>query len=244
MTLSPKVWGDALRRLQHEIPDFAFDAWIAPMTVRMVFDNVETETAAETATETAVRADGSVESSPSRPISHHVILGCPTSFHRDRVRTNFGEIIRSCWRSACDGFAVESAGDQEHATTFEFLTMKEFTKAPGTRIEVRLPERQETALRSPMRKVAAGQVAFQAAQGMGAFSGPASDARVVRSPSTSSAPRPAPPMTQSSSGPVSAPYAIPPGEIETPGSPVAAFVDRLDGVRRGAGHARPPGTPP
>ncbi len=203
MTLSPKAWGDVLRRLQHEIPDFAFDAWIAPMTVRMVFDNVETETAAETATETAVRADGSVESSPSRPISHHVILGCPTSFHRDHVRTNFGEIIRSCWRSACDVFAVESAGDEEHATTLEFLTMKEFAEAPGTRIEVRLPERQETALRSPMRKVAAGQVAFQAAQGMGAFAGPASNARVVRSPSISSAPRPAPPMTQPSSGPVS-----------------------------------------
>ena len=35
MTFSPEVWDDALRRLQDEIPDFAFDAWIAPLSVKV-----------------------------------------------------------------------------------------------------------------------------------------------------------------------------------------------------------------
>ncbi len=34
MTSVPKVWGDALRLLQDEIPDFAFEAWIAPIAVK------------------------------------------------------------------------------------------------------------------------------------------------------------------------------------------------------------------
>lgn len=35
MTSVPKVWGDALRLLQDEIPDFAFEAWIAPIAVKL-----------------------------------------------------------------------------------------------------------------------------------------------------------------------------------------------------------------
>ena len=38
MTFSPKVWGDALRRLQNDTPDFAFDAWIAPLQVKLAKD--------------------------------------------------------------------------------------------------------------------------------------------------------------------------------------------------------------
>lgn len=40
MTSSPKVWGDALRRLQNEIPEFVFDAWIAPLTVKIAEDRL------------------------------------------------------------------------------------------------------------------------------------------------------------------------------------------------------------
>ena len=78
-TLSPRVWGDALRRLQDRIPDFAFDAWIAPLAVRIVPDARDAD-------------DNGHDSHGNR----HVILGCPTSFHRDRVRMNYGELIRDC----------------------------------------------------------------------------------------------------------------------------------------------------
>ena len=40
MTLSPKVWGDALRRLQNELPDFAFKAWIAPLQVKLAKNRI------------------------------------------------------------------------------------------------------------------------------------------------------------------------------------------------------------
>ncbi|MHA7836467.1 MAG: DnaA N-terminal domain-containing protein, partial [bacterium] len=68
MTCTPRVWGDVLRRLQEEIPDFAYDAWIAPLDVKLV--------------------DG------------RVILGCPTSFHRDRVRIHYAERLESCLAAA------------------------------------------------------------------------------------------------------------------------------------------------
>jgi chromosomal replication initiator protein len=64
MACTPRVWGDALRRLQEEIPDFAYDAWIAPLAVKIVDDRVT--------------------------------LGCPTSFHRDRVRIHFAEQLELC----------------------------------------------------------------------------------------------------------------------------------------------------
>lgn len=35
MTSVPKVWRDALRLLQDEIPEFAFEAWIAPIAVKL-----------------------------------------------------------------------------------------------------------------------------------------------------------------------------------------------------------------
>ena len=60
MTFSTKVWGDALRRLQNDTPDFAFDAWIAPLQVKLAKD----------------QATG----------RDRIVVGCPNSFHRDRVR--------------------------------------------------------------------------------------------------------------------------------------------------------------
>lgn len=137
MTLSPKVWGDVLRLLQDKIPDFAFDAWIAPLAVRIVRDE------------------------------RSVILGCPTSFHRDRVRVNYGELIRDCWTSACNANEAESGGDQRQAATIEFLTMKEFASARGTAIEVRLPDRREAAHHGSMRKIVSGALTAQLAHAEG-----------------------------------------------------------------------------
>jgi chromosomal replication initiator protein len=134
MTLSPKVWGDALRSLQNEIPEFAFDAWIRPLAVRINRDDVVGHDAAG-----------------------HIVLGCPTSFHRDRVRTNFAETIRRCWQSACQANGLEDDG--RGTTSFEFVTMNDFATSRGTQIEVRLPPRRELivhdSVHRSMRKIAA-----------------------------------------------------------------------------------------
>lgn len=105
MTFSPKVWGDALRRLRDEIPDFAFDAWIAPLSVKLVDDRI--------------------------------LLGCQTSFHRDRVRAQYGDSIRRCWRAA----RSENDASAPSALTIDFLTLKEFDDVAGQPIEIAWPER-------------------------------------------------------------------------------------------------------
>ncbi len=74
MTSVPKVWGDALRLLQDEIPDFAFEAWIAPLAVKL--------------------SDAGI------------VLGSPTSFHRERVRIHFSEAIQNCWRRAWEASPI------------------------------------------------------------------------------------------------------------------------------------------
>ncbi len=66
MTFPPKVWSGVLRRLQEELPAFAFDAWIAPLAL------------GETRNE-------------------HVVLLCPTSFHRDRVRKTLRSLITAAF---------------------------------------------------------------------------------------------------------------------------------------------------
>ncbi len=100
VTFSPKVWCDVLRRLQEEIPDFKFEAWIAPLAVKVAND--------------------------------HVLLGCPSSFHRDRVRNYYGDSIRACLQA--DGGSAIS--------TVEFLTMSEFNTASGLVVDVLRPEKQ------------------------------------------------------------------------------------------------------
>lgn len=120
MTLSPKVWGDALRRLQDEIPDFAFTAWIAPLTVKVADDRV--------------------------------FLGCESSFHRDRVRTHYADMILDCWRAA----RSHAGADQTEAAAIELLTMKEFGAARGLTIEAQQTVRSETSIQTSMRRVAAG----------------------------------------------------------------------------------------
>ncbi len=124
MTFSPKVWDDALRRLQDEIPDFAFDAWIAPLAVKV--------------------ADG------------HVVLGCQNSFHRDRVRNHYADVILDCWRAA-----RSDAGSKQTGTdSIELLTLKEFSAANGLTIEtppsVQHPASMQASMRTSTRRVAAG----------------------------------------------------------------------------------------
>ena len=64
MICKTRAWGDALRLARQEIPDFAFDAWLAPLRVKLAEDRI--------------------------------VLGCPTSFHRDRVRLHYSEILLRC----------------------------------------------------------------------------------------------------------------------------------------------------
>src|SRR6056297_1137390 len=123
MTCTPRVWGDVLRRLQEEIPDFAYDAWIAPLDVKLV--------------------DG------------RVILGCPTSFHRDRVRIQYAERLESCLAAALGaaagdpamprrldgggagagpGGALDTREDAEPG--IRILAAREFAEIPGRRLEI------------------------------------------------------------------------------------------------------------
>jgi chromosomal replication initiator protein len=135
MTFSPKVWGDALRRLQDEIPEFAFDAWIAPLAVKL--------------------ADG------------HVVLGCPSSFHRDRVRNHYASVILDSWQAARSN--AGSMGTDKGS--IELLCMKEFCAAGGLTIETRQPVERESSMRAstatPMRRVASSAVSTRAGSAYG-----------------------------------------------------------------------------
>lgn len=141
MTSSPKVWGDALRLLQEEIPDFAFEAWIAPLAVKL----------------SATR----------------VVLGCPSSFHRERVRNHFSAAIERCWMQtwASQSAASEHGEAARPAPAITISDMKEFSAAEGRRVEVRLPvrRRETTAVASGMLVEAArtevGAVAVASAGG-------------------------------------------------------------------------------
>jgi len=101
MTFTPKVWNDALSRVQHEIPHFAFDAWIAPLEAKVAEDRL--------------------------------LLGCPTSFHRDRVRSQHLESIQKGLREAIG----HEAGESSAAVQVELMTMVEFAETPGRRLEPR-----------------------------------------------------------------------------------------------------------
>lgn len=122
MTFSPKVWGDALRRLQNETPDFAYDAWIAPIQAKVAKDP----------------ATG----------APRVVLGCPNSFHRDRVRLHhlaaieraIGEAMRAS-DPAAQGTRADTTpvpdGDGATALTVELLAANEFKAIEGHRIEAK-----------------------------------------------------------------------------------------------------------
>jgi len=111
MTFPPKVWGDVLRRLQEEIPEFAFRAWIAPLAIK--------------------RADD------------RLLLGCPSSFHRDRVRAQYLEAIERCLRLTLDAGAG-SAQNTPSLLELELALMPAFRSAAGHSIEVEIPQREAT----------------------------------------------------------------------------------------------------
>jgi chromosomal replication initiator protein len=69
-TSPPRFWDGVLRRLGAEVPPFALEAWIGPLVAR----NDE--------------RDGSS--------GERLTLGCPTAFHRDRVRERFLPDIERC----------------------------------------------------------------------------------------------------------------------------------------------------
>ncbi len=119
MTSAPKVWGDALRLLQDEIPDFAFEAWIAPIAVKLS--------------------------------DERVVLGCPTSFHRERIRIHFSTLIQRCWGRAWDASSTlleakpearPERGDSPLAPPIAIVDMKDFSAIAGHAIELRLPIRR------------------------------------------------------------------------------------------------------
>src|SRR5215510_151292 len=73
MQTSPplRLWDGVLRRLGAEMPPFALDAWIGPLQARSC----------------------TPEESGS---DARLTLGCPTAFHRDRVRERFLSEIERC----------------------------------------------------------------------------------------------------------------------------------------------------
>ncbi|MBB82477.1 MAG: hypothetical protein CL931_01535 [Deltaproteobacteria bacterium] len=109
MTFSPKVWGDALRRLQNDTPDFAFDAWIAPLQVKLAKD----------------QATG----------RDRIVIGCPTSFHRDRVRLHHLDDIEHSIREAR---RAEQGGQEDSALQIELLAKAEFKAVDGHSIEAKV----------------------------------------------------------------------------------------------------------
>ena len=104
MTCTARVWCEALLRLQEEIPDFAYDAWIAPLDAKLG--------------------------------EHCVILGCPTSFHRDRVRIHFAEKLEACLAAAREAAGLRGADSEGPPMTIRILGAREFAEVPGPCLEV------------------------------------------------------------------------------------------------------------
>jgi chromosomal replication initiator protein len=133
MTSLPQVWSDALRRIQNEIPDFAFDAWIAPLEAKIAKDRL--------------------------------VLGCPTSFHRDRVRRHHLEAIERCWQAALSqGEPDADSPEQSAPRTIELLTSAEFAAAEGHAIKVELMRIARAGMARVCAREAAAQVAVGAAE--------------------------------------------------------------------------------
>ena len=66
MTFAPEVWDGVLCRLESELPDFTYEAWVAPLV--------------------------------AKPHERGLLLLCPNSFHRERVRKHLLGNIHRCLR--------------------------------------------------------------------------------------------------------------------------------------------------
>jgi len=129
MTFSPEVWSDALRRLQDEIPDFAFDAWIAPLSVKVADGRV------------ALGCQNSFHRDRIRNHYAHTILDCWQA-----AQSNAGD-------GGGDG---DGDGEKKLRTgSIELMTMKEFGAASGVQIEAHAALRAETKSRPSVRRVMA-----------------------------------------------------------------------------------------
>ncbi len=126
MTFSPEVWGDALRRLQDEIPDFAFDAWIAPLSVKVAGGRV------------ALGCQNSFHRDRIRNHYAHMILDCWQAAQSNVAGDGDG-----------DGEKKVSTG------SIELMTMKEFGAASGVQIEAHAALPAETKSRPSVRRVVA-----------------------------------------------------------------------------------------
>lgn len=134
MTCTSKVWGDALCRIQEEIPDFAFSTWITPLGVKVAHDRV--------------------------------VLGCPNSFHRDRVRIHYRALIERGLREA-----LAAAGHSEECA-IELVLAGEFTERTGRTLsshEEMSGDRptRERMPRQPMRRVAVDGPGVELAEAAG-----------------------------------------------------------------------------
>ncbi len=113
MNFSARVWGDALRRLQNDIPDFAFETWIAPLEAKVAEDRL--------------------------------VLGCPNSFHRDRIQRHHLPAIETAV-SASIADAAPAGSPPPPMPRIEVLSAADYAQAEGVRLEVRPSMRRVPAL--------------------------------------------------------------------------------------------------
>jgi chromosomal replication initiator protein len=132
MICEPKIWHEVLCRLQEEVPDFAYVAWIHPLAVKLDDDRV--------------------------------VLGCPSSFHRDRVRIQFHELLEQCLLEA-----LASEAPAVKTPSIELVSMSEFAAMPGHEIDVSVveePAREEQLIAAEHRMRSVGvQTTAQLAAG-------------------------------------------------------------------------------
>ena len=107
MTSSPKVWGDALRRLQDEIPEFVFDAWIAPLAVKISEDRLSL---------------GSPTSFHRDRIRRH---------HLEAIERAW----RSAWEGSEASHASAAQSDGRIVPPIDLLTRAELAEAPGLAVD-------------------------------------------------------------------------------------------------------------
>ncbi|MEZ4279917.1 MAG: DnaA/Hda family protein [Myxococcota bacterium] len=121
MTSVPKVWRDALRLLQDEIPEFAFEAWIAPIAVKLSEGRLLL---------------GCPNAFHRERVRTHFSDGIQRCWQRAcaPLDANVG--------SAAGHPAGEAIGN---AIPIAIVDMKDFAAAAGHAIEIRIPARQAEA---------------------------------------------------------------------------------------------------